>query len=463
MQLNFNRFLTSVLFILSALIFIYPQTEIQNKAADNNPPSSVDVMRDRITKAKAHIVVKNYNAAIYELENIKRETSDQALDSVANVLLMHCYLEQTDYKRAQEFLGKFYKDMKANNAFAVTNYYAVAGQIVKGARTQLERYRGIGLNVADRNLPLEALVDVDKMRETLEIVVTQTKELGADKKQNNQSMPLMEEAMNARVALAKDDYDANRWKREVTDAREMLVDSRSTVINATDGKPIIEPGTTVAADNTANADNTAVSNNTAANSANNQTKTPESVVGFKPVADNNASQPKSANPVKTSETPKQNPVAESKQPEETVAENTGKPNNKRNRIVIGDKPTEAEKKQEEPKPQETVAQTDAGEDTKTATAADKSPMDVGSLVEYVTKRVEPVYPAMARNIRQSGVVRVEILIDEQGKVAEISNTSGPSMLQRAATDALKKWQFKPFVRDGVPVKAAGFVNFNFSL
>lgn len=476
MQLNFKKFPACVLFVLSALIFTYAQTEPPIKIVNDNPPSSADVMRDRITKAKAHIVVKNYNAAIYELENIQRETSDPALNSVINVLLMHSYLEQTDYKRAQEFLAKFYKDMKANNAFAATNYYAVAGQIVKGARNQLERYRGIGLNVADRNLPLEALLDVDKMRETLEIVVTQTKELGEDKKQNNQALPLMEEAMNARVALAKDDYDANRWKREVADARETLVDSRSTVINATDGKPIVEPTNTVAGNNTANTIKTTASNNLTENtnvSAKVPEKMPENTPSFNPVAQNDTSQLKSANPVKTPETPKETPVTEPKQPEETVAENTEKPKNKRNRIVIGDKPTEEEKRKETPKPAqqettketpkptETIAQTDSAENT---TSADSnSPLEVGSLVEYATKRVNPVYPSGARIMRQSGVVKVEVVIDEEGKVTEINNTSGPSMLQRAATDALKKWQFKPFMRDGVPVKAVGFVNFNFSL
>ena len=37
------------------------------------------------------------------------------------------------------------------------------------------------------------------------------------------------------------------------------------------------------------------------------------------------------------------------------------------------------------------------------------------------------------------------------------------MLQAAAKDAIRKWEFKPFVRGGQPVKAIGFVNFNFSL
>lgn len=461
MQLNFRKFPACVLFILSALIFTHAQTETANKTTDNTPPSSADVMRDRISKAKAHIVVKNYSAAIYELENIQRETNDPALNSVVNVLLMHCYLEQTDYKRAQEFLAKFYKDMKSgNNASATTNYYAVAGQVVKGARIQLERYRGIGLNIADRNLPLEALLDIDKMRETLEIVVAQTKELGANKKQSDKAMPLLEEATNARVALAKDEYDANRWKREVADAREMLVDSRSTVINATDGKPVVEPSNTVAANNTANTNNAPIlNNNPTAGNSNTPTNPTENNTAFNPVAQSNTPQSRSTESVKTPEVPKENNTPN--QTENAVANNKPAVKPKRERIVIGDKPTAEKKKKEEPKTQETIPATNTGDEAKTANS--NSPLEVGSLVEYATKRVNPIYPPTAKTLRQSGIVKVEFIIDEDGKVAEINNTSGPSMLQRAATDALKRWEFRPFLRDGVPVRAVGFVNFNFSL
>ena len=63
----------------------------------------------------------------------------------------------------------------------------------------------------------------------------------------------------------------------------------------------------------------------------------------------------------------------------------------------------------------------------------------------------------------TGVVKVDLVIDENGQVAEVQNTSGPPMLQRAASDAVKKWKFKPFTRGGQATKALGFVNFNFSL
>jgi protein TonB len=90
-------------------------------------------------------------------------------------------------------------------------------------------------------------------------------------------------------------------------------------------------------------------------------------------------------------------------------------------------------------------------------------MDVGSLIVYATKQQAPVYPAAAKSMRATGVVKVEVTVNETGDVDEVQKASGPMLLQSAAKDAIKKWKFKPFTRDGQPVRATGFVNFNFSL
>jgi protein TonB len=419
-------------------------------------------MRERISKAKAYIVVKNYNAAIYELENIRRETSDPNIHAMLNVLLMHSYLEQTDYKRAQAFLETLHKELKAGKPNAMTNYYSVAGQIVNGAKTQLERYRSVGLSVADRNLPLEALVDIEKMRETLEIVVEQAKTLSADKKQTVNALPILEEATNARVALAKDDYDANRWKQSVTDAREMIVNSRSTIINAVDGTTETVPQNTVAS-------NTPTVNSTDIPAATN-TKTTETNPVFQPVTTPNTNQKPISETTKTAEKSVEKPVEKPEAPKEikktdetskqteTAANNnlkqpTGQPVGEKSQEVKTDSTAKNEETKTESSPNTAPAET-----SKTG-----APMAVGSLIEYATKRVNPVYPPTARSVRITGVVRVDVLIDEEGKVVEVKNTNGPGMLQRAALDAIKKWQFKPFTRDGQPVRAAGFVSFNFSL
>src|SRR5216117_2813340 len=102
-----------------------------NQAVQQPAPTSGDVMRERISKAKAFIVVRNYNAAIYELENIRKETADPAVQGVVNVLLMNSYLEQGDFKRAQDMLAEFYNLQKTTKPNAMASYMSVAGQVVK--------------------------------------------------------------------------------------------------------------------------------------------------------------------------------------------------------------------------------------------------------------------------------------------------------------------------------------------
>lgn len=402
-------------------------------------PSAADILRQRVSKAKAFIAIKNYAAAIYELEGIKRESKDPAVNSVTQVMLMNCYLEQMDYKRAQAFLTEIYTAQKSNKPG--TNYYAAAGQVVKSARNQLDRYKSLGLTVSDVSLPKEAVADVDKMRETLEMVVTQSKDLGADQKQTSNAMVLLEEASASRSSLARDDYDARRWKDAVADAREDLMNSRTTVINAVqESTPDI------------NANNAVASTVPVAIPATSQ---------IVPVSTEAPPKTQTPNPAQTAQidNSSSNPYIK-----KTVssAPTTPPPTNNqpaRERMVVKSDEPNKTVKPVETKPVETKPETAP----KTEAVRDNSPLSVGSLVEYATEKAQPTYPPAARMMRKTGTVRVEVLIDEQGKIAEVKNASGESLLQKAATDALKKWRFKPFTRDGQPVKATGFVSFNFNL
>src|SRR4051794_35755712 len=101
MPLKVRRIYTSVLLVLFGFVTF-------SHAQQTATPTSGDVMRERIARAKAYIAVRNYNAAIYELENIRRESNDPALQGGVYVLLMNSYLEQGDYKKAQDLLNDFY-------------------------------------------------------------------------------------------------------------------------------------------------------------------------------------------------------------------------------------------------------------------------------------------------------------------------------------------------------------------
>jgi len=66
-------------------------------------------------------------------------------------------------------------------------------------------------------------------------------------------------------------------------------------------------------------------------------------------------------------------------------------------------------------------------------------------------------------MRATGVVKVEVIVDENGDVTEVKKAEGHQLLQAAAKDAIRKWKFRPLMRDGQAVRASGFVNFNFTL
>jgi TonB family protein len=81
-----------------------------------------------------------------------------------------------------------------------------------------------------------------------------------------------------------------------------------------------------------------------------------------------------------------------------------------------------------------------------------APLPLGGDVHQaqLIKSVPPVYPAVAKAQHISGSVQVDALIDSSGNVAELKIISGPSLLHRAALDAVKQWKYKPAVLDGQP-------------
>jgi TonB family protein len=74
----------------------------------------------------------------------------------------------------------------------------------------------------------------------------------------------------------------------------------------------------------------------------------------------------------------------------------------------------------------------------------------------------PIYPPIARQMKASGEVQVEITIDENGRVIEAKAISGPSVLRAAAEEAARKWVFRPMRVDGKSMKQRDVLTFNFA-
>jgi TonB family protein len=96
-------------------------------------------------------------------------------------------------------------------------------------------------------------------------------------------------------------------------------------------------------------------------------------------------------------------------------------------------------------------------------AQEKKPVFVpsGVLNSNVLLAPRPVYPSVARLEKVQGVVVVQAVISEKGKVESVSVVSGPVGLQQAAMDAMRSWKYRPYMVDGVPVQVRTFVSFNF--
>jgi len=81
----------------------------------------------------------------------------------------------------------------------------------------------------------------------------------------------------------------------------------------------------------------------------------------------------------------------------------------------------------------------------------------------VLRRVEPPYPALAKQARIQGSVQVQIDISVTGAVDNVTLLSGHPLLRDAALQAAKQWLFIPTELNGKPVRAIGLLTFNFTL
>jgi protein TonB len=70
---------------------------------------------------------------------------------------------------------------------------------------------------------------------------------------------------------------------------------------------------------------------------------------------------------------------------------------------------------------------------------------------------------LAKNQHVSGDVRVDALIDANGRVTTMKVISGPTLLHQAAMDALRQWKYQPAVLDGKPVPMNLTVTLQFRL
>jgi TonB family protein len=94
-----------------------------------------------------------------------------------------------------------------------------------------------------------------------------------------------------------------------------------------------------------------------------------------------------------------------------------------------------------------------------------APLRVGGNLTAPTKirNVPPVYPPIAQQSGVQGVVILEITLDATGMVRDAKILRSIPLLDQAAIDAVKQWQFTPSYMNGQAVPVIMTVTVNFSL
>lgn len=93
------------------------------------------------------------------------------------------------------------------------------------------------------------------------------------------------------------------------------------------------------------------------------------------------------------------------------------------------------------------------------------PLRIGGQMKPPAKvlDVKPIYPPIAQSARVQGVVIIEAIIDETGRVAATRVLRSIPLLDEAAVAAVRQWQFTPTLMNGAPSPVLMTTTVNFTL
>jgi TonB family protein len=93
-----------------------------------------------------------------------------------------------------------------------------------------------------------------------------------------------------------------------------------------------------------------------------------------------------------------------------------------------------------------------------------APVRIGGQIKPPTKikDVKPVYPAIAQSARVAGAVTIEATIGFDGKVVDAKVVRSIPLLDQAALDAVRQWEYSPTLLNGVPVSVLVTVTIKFT-
>ena len=109
----------------------------------------------------------------------------------------------------------------------------------------------------------------------------------------------------------------------------------------------------------------------------------------------------------------------------------------------------------------TLKVTEVGENDEAPSTGVAKPVEGGVLNAKAVSLPKPVFPEEAKRVKASGKVTVRVVVDENGKVISAKATDGPLPLREAAEAAARQATFEPTTKDGITVKVAGVITYDF--
>ena len=208
-------------------ISVTPATSaiVQVTSVEDVPP--VNPVVRKIERARALAAAHQLQQAATDLENVRASVNDVALKNVTSLMLTGIYLEEGNYGRAQALLEEAFLSRAFQKDESLRTYFAMAGQTINGVRSHLARYRSFGLNPSDQTLPAEANADLDRVRNLLERVAAQAREISNEAGRSYDAVALQEDVVGIRLSLARDDNDRDKWQAEYVAVREKLASSQA--------------------------------------------------------------------------------------------------------------------------------------------------------------------------------------------------------------------------------------------
>jgi len=82
----------------------------------------------------------------------------------------------------------------------------------------------------------------------------------------------------------------------------------------------------------------------------------------------------------------------------------------------------------------------------------REPVRIGGQLQApaLLKRVDPIYPYIAQAASIDGVVILDAIVDEHGRIQSVKVLRGHSLLAKAAIDAVQQWEYEPLKLNGTP-------------